>query len=87
MGNAETNTLLTIKKVSMTKPSVKSTLKFEAPAQPGTHKLTLYFMCDAYMGCDQASPHRLHLTAHGLVLHGVIVSVLAVGLLSAVMCR
>ena len=58
VGNAETNTLLTIKKVSMSKASVKSTLKFEAPAQPGSHRLTLYFMCDAYMGCDQVSRRR-----------------------------
>ena len=60
VGNAEANTLLTIKKVSMSKASVKSTLKFEAPAQPGTHRLTLYFMCDAYMGCDQVSSNTTH---------------------------
>ena len=60
VGNAETNALLTIKKVSMTKAVVKAPLKFEAPAQPGTHKLTLYFMCDSYMGCDQVGlPSRL----------------------------
>ena len=33
----------------------KVKLDFTAPA-PGSHKYVLYFMCDAYMGCDQEYP-------------------------------
>ncbi len=32
-------------------PQVK--LDFSAPSTGGTHNLTLYFMCDSWMGCDQ----------------------------------
>ena len=53
MCSTSANQLLTIKKVSLSKVSVKSTLSFDAPAQPGPHKLTLFFNCDSYMGCDQ----------------------------------
>jgi pre-mRNA-splicing helicase BRR2 len=28
-------------------------LDFVAPATAGLAKLTLFFMCDSYMGCDQ----------------------------------
>lgn len=28
-------------------------LEFAAPATAGKHKLTLYYMCDSWMGCDQ----------------------------------
>lgn len=28
-------------------------LDFVAPSTPGLANLTLYFMCDSYMGCDQ----------------------------------
>ena len=28
-------------------------LDFNAPTTPGQHTLTLYFMCDSWMGCDQ----------------------------------
>ena len=33
-------------------------LDFTAPA-PGSHKYVLYFMCDAYMGCDQEYPFTI----------------------------
>ena len=56
MCSTSANLLLTIKKVALTKVSVKSQLKFDAPAQPGPHKLTLFFNCDSYMGCDQVPP-------------------------------
>ncbi len=28
-------------------------MEFPAPEQAGKHKLTLFFMCDSYMGADQ----------------------------------
>jgi pre-mRNA-splicing helicase BRR2 len=28
-------------------------LEFSAPGAQGQHALTLYFMCDSYLGCDQ----------------------------------
>jgi pre-mRNA-splicing helicase BRR2 len=34
-------------------------LDFTAPSSLGTHKYTLYFMCDAYMGCDQEYPFNI----------------------------
>jgi pre-mRNA-splicing helicase BRR2 len=38
-------------------------LDFAAPASPGDHTLTLYFMCDAWMGCDQEYEVKLSVTA------------------------
>ena len=51
VGNPKTNTLISIKRVSLQKKA-KAKLEFQAPA-PGVHTYTLYFMCDSYMGCDQ----------------------------------
>jgi len=51
LGNPDTNALLAIKRVTLAnKASVK--LEFVAPAE-GVHDLKLFFMCDAYQGCDQ----------------------------------
>ena len=33
--------------------SAKVKLDFVAPDEAGDYKLTLYFMCDSYLGCDQ----------------------------------
>ena len=50
--------LLSIKRLTLqTKSKVK--LDFTAPSSLGTHKYTLYFMCDAYMGCDQEYPFSI----------------------------
>lgn len=55
--HTHTISLLSIKRLTLqTKAKVK--LDFTAPS-PGTHKYTLYFMCDAYMGCDQEYPFSI----------------------------
>ena len=49
---------MSIKRLTLqTKSKVK--LDFTAPSSLGTHKYTLYFMCDAYMGCDQEYPFSI----------------------------
>ena len=52
--------LASIKRLTL-QSKVKVKLDFTAPA-PGSHKYVLYFMCDAYMGCDQEYPFsfRVH---------------------------
>lgn len=52
MGDAKANSLLAIKRVALQRKA-RVKLDFAAPAAPGSHHLTLYFMCDSYMGCDQ----------------------------------
>mmetsp|Transcript_22283 Transcript_22283/g.32353 ORF Transcript_22283/g.32353 Transcript_22283/m.32353 type:complete len:508 (-) Transcript_22283:191-1714(-) len=52
VGDAKRNTLLSIKRLTLQKKA-RARLDFVAPDQPGTHELTLYFMCDSYLGCDQ----------------------------------
>ncbi|CAD7700973.1 unnamed protein product, partial [Ostreobium quekettii] len=52
IGDAKANQLLAIKRVNLQrKANVR--LDFAAPGEPGAYNLTLYFMCDSYMGCDQ----------------------------------
>ena len=48
------SSLTSIKRLTL-QSKAKVKLEFTAPA-PGTHKYVLYFMCDAYMGCDQEYP-------------------------------
>ncbi|XP_011502445.1 PREDICTED: putative U5 small nuclear ribonucleoprotein 200 kDa helicase [Ceratosolen solmsi marchali] len=51
IGDPKSNQLLSIKRLTLQqKATVK--LDFLAPA-PGQHNYTLYFMSDAYLGCDQ----------------------------------
>lgn len=51
IGDPKTNSLLSIKRLTLQqKANVK--LDFIAPS-PGQHSYTLYFMSDAYLGCDQ----------------------------------
>ena len=51
IGDPKANQLLSIKRLTLQqKATVK--LDFLAPA-PGQHNYTLYFMSDAYLGCDQ----------------------------------
>ena len=49
--------LLSIKRLTLQTKS-KMKLDFTAPS-PGTHKYVLYYMCDAYMGCDQEYPFTI----------------------------
>lgn len=57
IGSSKTNSLLSIKRLTLQSQS-KLKLEFTAPS-PGNHKYTLYFMCDAYMGCDQEYPFSI----------------------------
>lgn len=52
MGIPKQNQLLAIKRVSLQQRSMVK-LDFSAPSEQGTHSLTLFFMCDSYLGCDQ----------------------------------
>ena len=54
VGDPSSNTLLAIKRQALQKKG-RAKLDITAPSTPGTHHLTLYFMCDSYMGCDQVS--------------------------------
>lgn len=46
------NALLSIRRLSV-KQHARFQLDFIAPSKPGQTQLTLYFMCDSYVGCDQ----------------------------------
>ncbi|RNA15787.1 U5 small nuclear ribonucleo helicase -like protein [Brachionus plicatilis] len=52
MGDTKTNTLLGIKRLTLTQKA-KVKLDFAAPANSGSYSYTLYLMSDSYMGCDQ----------------------------------
>jgi len=52
VGDPKNNTLLAIKRQALGRKG-RAKLDITAPSTPGTHHLTLYFMCDSYMGCDQ----------------------------------
>jgi len=52
VGDVKRNSLLCIKRIALQK-SAKVKLDFVAPDEAGDYKLTLYFMCDSYLGCDQ----------------------------------
>ena len=51
IGDNKTNSLISIKRLTL-QQKAKIKLDFIAPA-PGKHPYMLYFMSDAYMGCDQ----------------------------------
>ncbi|XP_043274954.1 putative U5 small nuclear ribonucleoprotein 200 kDa helicase isoform X2 [Venturia canescens] len=51
IGDSRTNSLLSIKRLTL-QQKAKVKLDFVAPT-PGQHFYTLYFMSDAYLGCDQ----------------------------------
>lgn len=61
VGEPKTNSLLAIKRVPLQRKS-RVKLDFNAPASPGAHNLTLYFMCDSYLGCDQEYEFKLEVT-------------------------
>jgi pre-mRNA-splicing helicase BRR2 len=51
IGDPKNNSLISIKRLTLQqKATVK--LDFVAPS-PGKHSYVLYYMSDAYMGCDQ----------------------------------
>jgi pre-mRNA-splicing helicase BRR2 len=52
VGDSASNRLLGIKRVSFAK-STRVKLTFDAPPTPGKAALTLFFMCDSWLGCDQ----------------------------------
>ncbi len=52
VGDPKANTLLAIKRVVLQR-AAKVKLEFNAPSAAGRHALTLFFMCDSYLGCDQ----------------------------------
>lgn len=51
IGDPKTNSLISIKRLTL-QQKAKVKLDFVAPS-PGEHTYTLYYMSDAYMGCDQ----------------------------------
>lgn len=51
IGDPKQNSLLSIKRLTL-QQKAKVKLDFVAPS-PGQHSYTLYFMSDAYLGCDQ----------------------------------
>ncbi|KAF7288035.1 hypothetical protein GWI33_000089 [Rhynchophorus ferrugineus] len=51
IGDPKTNSLLSIKRLTL-QQRARVKLDFVAPS-PGHHSYTLYFMSDAYLGCDQ----------------------------------
>ena len=52
VGDVKKGTLHAIKRITLGKKQ-KVKLEFAAPEQVGKADLTLYFMCDSYLGCDQ----------------------------------
>ena len=55
IGDPKTNSLISIKRLTL-QQKAKVKLDFRAPG-PGKHNYMLYFMSDAYMGCDQVMGH------------------------------
>ena len=51
IGDPKTNSLLSIKRLTL-QQKAKVKLDFVAPT-PGKHNYFIFFMSDAYMGCDQ----------------------------------
>ena len=61
VGDLANNVLYSVKRVTVgQRRNVK--VVFPAPASPGEHELTLYLMCDSYVGCDQE--YQLRLSVH-----------------------
>ncbi|KAG7669172.1 hypothetical protein KSW81_007332 [Nannochloris sp. 'desiccata'] len=52
VGDPASNSLLAIKRIALQRKA-KAKLEFAAPASAGKKELTLFLMCDSYMGCDQ----------------------------------
>ncbi|XP_046850049.1 U5 small nuclear ribonucleoprotein 200 kDa helicase-like [Xenia sp. Carnegie-2017] len=52
IGDSKANSLISIKRLTL-QQKARVKLDFVAPQQIGNHSYVLYFMCDAYLGCDQ----------------------------------
>ena len=52
VGDPGSNALLAIKRIGLQRKA-KAKLEFAAPESVGRVQLTLFLMCDSYMGCDQ----------------------------------
>ena len=52
IGDKKRNSLLCVKRVVIPEKA-KMKLDFVAPDEAGDYALTLYLMCDSYIGCDQ----------------------------------
>lgn len=61
VGQPKANKLLGIKRVSFSKAQ-RVKLAFDAPAEVGQAKLSLFFMCDSWLGCDQEYEVELNVT-------------------------
>jgi len=57
VGDNKLNKLHVIKRVKVLK-NTNVTLVFNAP-EPGTYQLTLYLICDCFIGCDQGEKFEL----------------------------
>ena len=64
VGDVKSGALHAIKRVSLGKKQ-KVKLEFSAPEAVGQHDLTLYFMCDSYLGCDQEYEFALNVKEGG----------------------
>eukprot|EP00392_Amoebophrya_sp_AT5.2_P002472 g2477.t1 len=53
LGSVHENSLVCIKRISFTKPTMKFNLQFEAGEEVGPREYKLYLMCDSYQGVDQ----------------------------------
>lgn len=62
VGDAHSNSLLAIKRIALVR-SAKVKLEFAAPETPGDYNLTLYLMCDSYLGSDQEFEFSLAVVA------------------------
>ena len=51
IGNNKSNSLLSIRRLTL-QQTAKVKLEFVAPS-PGHHNYTIFYMSNAYMGCDQ----------------------------------
>ena len=63
VGDPKANTLLSIKRLTL-QQKAKFVLDFVAP-RPGKYTYTLYFMSDAYLGCDQEYKFNLDIAERG----------------------
>ena len=64
VGNPKTNSLTSIKRITLSQKA-KVKLDFVAPSS-GEHTYTLYFMSDAYMGCDQEYKFSIKVDGKGV---------------------
>jgi pre-mRNA-splicing helicase BRR2 len=65
VGDPKSNSLLAIKRVNLNKKQANVKLDFTAPIDVGKKNYTLYFMCDAYLGCDQEYEFELDVKPEG----------------------